>query len=490
MGVVGQSPMIRTNHGPVGLRQPRKPEVIKPAIGEKKDVKVFKNWLASKKGSKAKDDAKSDAYRTLIKQSMLLAAAKMEIDDIAYGSPGVAIDEKTGLYRSPEEMQERDGLARVKIATLQDGTAAIPDGRHVGTGKLKKTSRALTRHLLVKTSKYPWGWYKYRYWTLQSGIMRVYRADGAEYAGERHKLYNIREATCRFETKDMVGIQEPFLPRYEARVRLLLKERAWGPVFLYSKDVSEVKSWERAIRMSKYLLNATDREAMAFVIGRVAGSIMTKGWNALSLGPSRLFVFPLQLPCHPSHLLSEEQQEIHVRSEVPLLHRAGEHQALDPRPCHAPHKARPQSGVEQGAPCVLAEEPRPEAAKGSGSWGRRACTVSASYHITSLVTSEECRCGCEDAGVPSRLRVASHLGAAALRGAAGLGGPLPPRQDGSDQLPGCTIPCHGKARRYQQGRVEEGSTGVHISPRRNCFRSWSDLIGSPAQGYQAVFKES
>ena len=186
-----------------------------------------------------------------------------------------------GARRSPEEMQERDGLARVKIATMQDGTAPIPDGRYVGTGKLKKTSRALTRHLLVKRSKYPWGWYKYRYWTLQSGIMRVYRADGAEYAGERHKLYNIREATCRFETKDMVGIEEPFLPRYEARVRLLLKERAWGPVFLYSKDVSEVKSWERAIRMSKYLLNATDREAMAFVIGRVAGSIMTKGWNAL-----------------------------------------------------------------------------------------------------------------------------------------------------------------------------------------------------------------
>ena len=97
-GVAGQSPMIRTNHGPVGLRQPRKPEVIKPAVGEKKDVKVFKNWLASKKGGK-KDDNKSDAYRTLIKQTMLLAAAKMEIDDIAYGSPNVAVDEKTGLYR-------------------------------------------------------------------------------------------------------------------------------------------------------------------------------------------------------------------------------------------------------------------------------------------------------------------------------------------------------------------------------------------------------
>ena len=179
-------------------------------------------------------------------------------------------------------MQERDALARVKIKTMQDGTAPIPDGRHVGTGKLKKTSRALTRHTLVKRSKYPWGWYKYRYWTLQSGRMTVYRSNKAEYAGERHTIYDIREATCQFETKGMVGLgAEPFLPRHEARVRLQLKERAWGPVFLYSQDVSQVKSWERAIKMSKYLLNATDREAMAFVIGRVAGSMMAKGWNAL-----------------------------------------------------------------------------------------------------------------------------------------------------------------------------------------------------------------
>ena len=178
-------------------------------------------------------------------------------------------------------MQERDKLARIKIKSMQDGSAAIPDRMIAGATALKKTGRSQTRHLLAKTSKYPWAWYKYRYWTLQSGIMRVYRSNGPEYAGERHKLYNIREASCKFETKDMMGITEPFLPNYQARVRVLLKERSWGPVFLYSKDVSEVKSWERAIRMSKYLLNAQDREAMAYVIGRVAGSIMAKGWSAM-----------------------------------------------------------------------------------------------------------------------------------------------------------------------------------------------------------------
>ena len=66
--------------------------------------------------------------------------------------------------------------------------------------------------------------------------MKVYRTAGPEYAGEAHRLYDIREATCKFETRDLVGIHEPFLGQYQARVRLLLKERSWGPVFLYSKD--------------------------------------------------------------------------------------------------------------------------------------------------------------------------------------------------------------------------------------------------------------
>eukprot|EP00434_Breviolum_minutum_P022910 symbB.v1.2.020214.t1/scaffold1683.1/size105950/3 len=200
---------------------------------------------------------------------MLLAAARMEVTDIAFGAPSVAIDEKTGLYRSPDEMAMRDQLAKDKIQR-----------KYVGQVGLKKTGRSQTRHLLVKTSKYPWAWYKYRYWCIQSGIMKVYKTVGPDYTGEPHRLYDIREATCKFETRDMMGLHEPFLGNYQARVRLLLKERTWGPVFLYSKDVSEVKSWERAIRMCKYLLNATDREAMAFVIGRVAGSIMAKGWSA------------------------------------------------------------------------------------------------------------------------------------------------------------------------------------------------------------------
>jgi len=267
--------MIRTSHGPVGLRHARDPETIKPSSSnDKKEVKIGKKWLQNRK------DIKADQYRSIVKQTMLLAAARMEVTDIAFGAPSVAIDEKTGLYRSPDEMAMRDQLAKDKIQSLKEGSAAIPAGKYTGAVGLKKTGRSQTRHLLVKTSKYPWAWYKYRYWCIQSGIMKVYKTVGPDYTGEPHRLYDIREATCKFETRDMMGLHEPFLGNYQARVRLLLKERTWGPVFLYSKDVSEVKSWERAIRMCKYLLNATDREAMAFVIGRVAGSIMAKGWTA------------------------------------------------------------------------------------------------------------------------------------------------------------------------------------------------------------------
>ena len=76
-----------------------------------------------------------------------------------------------------------------------------------------------------------------RYWCIQSGIMKVYKTVGPDYTGEPHRLYDIREATCKFETRDMMGLHEPFLGNYQARVRLLLKERTWGPVFLYSKDL-------------------------------------------------------------------------------------------------------------------------------------------------------------------------------------------------------------------------------------------------------------
>lgn len=253
--------MIRTTYGPVGLRQARDPEEIKLAGHEKKEKqKILKPWLGSK--SKNNKEITGEAYRTVIKQTMLLAAAKMEVTDISYGAPSVSLDEKTGLYRSPEEMAKRLELTKSKIESLKQGTAAIPTRHTHGVVGLKRTGRSQVRHLLVKTSKYPWAWYKYRYWTIQSGIMKVYKTLGPEYPNERVRLYDIREATCKFETRDMMGIHEPFLGKYQARVRLLLKERPHGPVFLYSREISEVKSWERAIRMSKYLLNAADREAL------------------------------------------------------------------------------------------------------------------------------------------------------------------------------------------------------------------------------------
>eukprot|EP00930_Biecheleria_cincta_P021490 TRINITY_DN1591_c0_g1_i1.p1 TRINITY_DN1591_c0_g1~~TRINITY_DN1591_c0_g1_i1.p1 ORF type:complete len:3401 (-),score=659.74 TRINITY_DN1591_c0_g1_i1:53-10255(-) len=270
--------MIRTGYGPVGLRRPRDSEKMTPTVGDKQPVTIFKDWLARKDAKGKKEVTKDEVYRTKVKQAMLIGARKVEQNDLATGT---SVDERTGLRRSPQQIQEMESVVQKKLEALRRGTGAVPIRQHAHSTSLKKTGKVLTRHLMVKTSKWPWAWYKYRYFTIEAGIMRVYRTDEETHVGEKHRLYDIREATCKFESKEMVGLAEPFIPNYQARVRLQLKERDWGPVFLYAKEATEARSWERAIRMSKYLLNAADREALAFVVGRVSGSIMAKGWDAL-----------------------------------------------------------------------------------------------------------------------------------------------------------------------------------------------------------------
>eukprot|EP00931_Biecheleriopsis_adriatica_P059754 TRINITY_DN35814_c0_g1_i1.p1 TRINITY_DN35814_c0_g1~~TRINITY_DN35814_c0_g1_i1.p1 ORF type:complete len:3403 (-),score=723.69 TRINITY_DN35814_c0_g1_i1:308-10516(-) len=268
--------MIRTGFGPVGLRRPREPQVITKST-DRSDTRINKDWLA-KSGKRGQDAGKDENYRQLLKQAMLIASAKVELQDI---SVGLSIDEHTGLRRSPAQIAEMEQIVLKRLKAMQEGTGAISARHAKASTQLKKVGKFLNRHLLVKTSKYPWAWYKYRYFTLSEGYMRVYKTDEETHSDERYRLYDIREAVCKFETKEMKGLAEPFLPGYPARVRLQLMERSWGPVFLYSKDASEAKSWERAIRMSKFLLNAADRGAIEYVVQRVAGSVMHKGWQAL-----------------------------------------------------------------------------------------------------------------------------------------------------------------------------------------------------------------
>jgi len=48
-----------------------------------------------------------------------------------------------------------------------------------------------------------------------------------------------------------------------------------------NKAARQVKNWERACKMSKYLQSAGDKEALSTVVRKVTGNVMSKGWDCL-----------------------------------------------------------------------------------------------------------------------------------------------------------------------------------------------------------------
>mmetsp|Transcript_18850 Transcript_18850/g.33157 ORF Transcript_18850/g.33157 Transcript_18850/m.33157 type:complete len:3464 (-) Transcript_18850:114-10505(-) len=280
--------MIQTVFGPVSLRRPRPQEKLvrlKPD-GKKEELSITKGWLAADKKNKSKPGAeKTEDYRLKVKQALMMASIRQQLVDLSVGK---VLDPVSGLPYSPEQILNMQTVVQKKEQAMKEGTTAV------STSSLRKSTTLATaakpweqkRNLLVKFGK-RLGNSKIAYWRLELGMLKVYKYE-TEYAGEKDPhVYNIRDqgpdskVTCRFETKDMIGIQEAFKDGYQARVRLTLREREHGPVFLYSKDTQTAKSWERAIRMSKFLHQTQDREALAYVVGRVAGSTVSKGWNAL-----------------------------------------------------------------------------------------------------------------------------------------------------------------------------------------------------------------
>eukprot|EP00931_Biecheleriopsis_adriatica_P065314 TRINITY_DN39884_c0_g1_i1.p1 TRINITY_DN39884_c0_g1~~TRINITY_DN39884_c0_g1_i1.p1 ORF type:complete len:1256 (+),score=176.65 TRINITY_DN39884_c0_g1_i1:80-3847(+) len=270
--------MIHTRFGPVWLRRPREVEVITSST-DKEVRTVQKGWLATRLEMKPGSELHLK-YLHLVKQSMLVASYKLKLQDISVAH---WIDENTGSQPSPARLAEMELSLKQKLQAMLDGTVSVPLRRaSKSSTQLQKPHLVQKRYLLVKTSKHAL-WYKHRYATLGLGMMTVYKTDEEPHEATRRRLYDLREAICKFEGEDMKGLAEPFLPHYPARVRLQLLERPWGPVFLYSKDASEARMLECSIRMSKYLVNAADREALARVlVGRVTSMRLYKGWQALS----------------------------------------------------------------------------------------------------------------------------------------------------------------------------------------------------------------
>merc|ERR1711972_509856 len=119
----------------------------------------------------------------------------------------------------------------------------------------------------------------WRYFTIEGGKLKVFNND-TSFAKPKH-VYDLSDVESRYECVGMKGLSESFTAPFNHRVKVQLRDRPHGPLYLITDDGRTAKSWERAVKMSKYLQSASDREALAFVVGRLAGSVMNKGWQAL-----------------------------------------------------------------------------------------------------------------------------------------------------------------------------------------------------------------
>eukprot|EP00927_Polykrikos_kofoidii_P042711 TRINITY_DN36766_c0_g1_i1.p1 TRINITY_DN36766_c0_g1~~TRINITY_DN36766_c0_g1_i1.p1 ORF type:complete len:3469 (-),score=466.77 TRINITY_DN36766_c0_g1_i1:385-10791(-) len=263
--------MLRSQFGPVDLRRPRDKEVIKLA-GTQTSVTITKQWLKDE-GSK-----KTEAYQSHVKQAMLIAATKMEIADLTgIHAQGQLLP--SGQQRTPQAIREMQQNLRRKFEAFRDGSQGIPLKRLNKADQVVKRSTVSEKHLLVKRS-HKIGVTRTRYFTISNGKLSVFKHQRPHNKPTR--VYQLQDGVdCRYENIKTPGTTEQFVNGYEDRVIIHCPERPHGPMYLYAKDAKQARSWHRAIVMSKYLVNPADREALAVVVGRVAGNICKKGWDSL-----------------------------------------------------------------------------------------------------------------------------------------------------------------------------------------------------------------
>jgi hypothetical protein len=144
----------------------------------------------------------------------------------------------------------------------------------------KVGNRDLKKYPLAKRSKRT-GFMVNRFFNITNGKLKEYKY--ANTSKVKHPIYELHneDCICTYEELGVTPESETFRSGYKFRLRVRVVERPQGPLFLYAEDARQAKSWETAIKMSKYLQKPADRESLAFVVGRLAGSVMNKGWQAL-----------------------------------------------------------------------------------------------------------------------------------------------------------------------------------------------------------------
>lgn len=259
--------MLQTSLGPVDLRKPRQPETIKLVNSDKK-VTIRKGWLGP--STKQQDET----YMTLVKQVMMLGAVRQQIED--FSAKGV-LNPETGLPYTKQHINE----AQIKLQGLQDGTFRVPP-RSLGlVSNMQRVHHHNTKHVLMKRGKTT-GLLTQRFFTIESGLLKVFSSNRP---GQKPtKVYQLDDNTkCSLEYPTTHGLAEPFDTSYQGRVSVQLPPgfRTSGPLMLYAREARDARSWERAVKMSKYMQVASDKEAIASCVGKVAGSAMAKAWQEL-----------------------------------------------------------------------------------------------------------------------------------------------------------------------------------------------------------------
>lgn len=280
---------IQTPHGIVHLRGPgsrmRTLEVarnkrhmqdyeLRPT-GPNEKVKVTRDWLKVAKGGKV--DHK--AYRLHVMQCMRIAAYEMEIQDLAVvnrpNDQGGRNPMAPGTMKREIEKQMagmKDGVKDVQIrevATNESGIAEMDRKEHLKRYEMRKMQRKTNR-------------WTTRYFRIDGSRLYVYKTKHPSNVSKNVRVYSLKEGTtCIRQDKGHVDTGVPWPQGKTDRLRLEPPERQHGPLFLYAENTKQAKSWERAIKLAKHVSSAQSREALSVCVGRVAGNVLQKGWQAL-----------------------------------------------------------------------------------------------------------------------------------------------------------------------------------------------------------------
>ncbi|CAK0887241.1 unnamed protein product [Prorocentrum cordatum] len=262
-------PVLITACGVVPCPVPREVQRVRlHRDPQKQEVEVRSRWPFSYASQG------DDAYRVHVKQVMLVASLRMQCADLNV----LSTDPVTGLQMKPEDVAHKSEELGKKEEAMVQGVSLVPmkdlRGR-VGLGTaVQKTLQPLGHHekfLCEKVSK-NMHITKTRYFNISGGRMRLYS-------------YNLRLAKARtvFELKDVQkcvvewvdqqknnarppGLKDlhPFHKGFQVRVRVELRERPHGPLYLYAANSARALSWQRVILLAKY-----------------RGSMLAKGWSAM-----------------------------------------------------------------------------------------------------------------------------------------------------------------------------------------------------------------